>query len=73
MGTFTSAGPFALFSIDGEEEDDVIPTGDMWVRKMIEAERARRTEENRKVRAAGLGRPGQPITRALARPRNRGV
>ncbi|MEA2550717.1 MAG: hypothetical protein QOE25_486 [Actinomycetota bacterium] len=73
MGSFTSPGPSALFSIDAEEEDDVILTGDMWVRKLIEAERARRAEQTRKVRAAGLARPGRAVRRTLTRPRNRGV
>lgn len=40
---------------------------------MIEAERVRRAEETRRLRAAGLGRPGRPIRRALTRPRNRGA
>lgn len=72
MDAFTDPMPHALFVHGRGGEGDVIPSNDVWMLRMMEAERRLRAERVRREREAQRRRPGRRRERAGRRPKVHG-
>jgi hypothetical protein len=64
--------PPALFVHGSREEGDVIGSNDVWMLRMMEAERRLRVERVRRERESQRRRPGRRRERAGRRPKVHG-